>query len=79
MKKEVKLIDLMISFFHSRPEDYEKVAPKKSYIHVDEFKGPKELAEYLHELDQDDDKYNQYFQVRCLLHSDQCNPLPFIP
>jgi len=46
----------------ARPEDYEKVAPKKSYIHVDEFKGPKELAEYLHELDQDDDKYNQYFQ-----------------
>ena len=50
----------------ARPEDYEKVAPNNSYIHVDEFKGPKELAEYLHLLDNDDDLYNQYFQVRCL-------------
>ena len=48
----------------ARPEDYANVAPHNSYIHVDQFKGPEELAEYLHELDKDDVKYNQYFQVR---------------
>ena len=48
----------------ARPADYEKAAPYKSYIHVDQFKGPRELAEYLVELDRDDQKYNQYFQVR---------------
>ena len=47
----------------ARPQEYEKVAPYNSFIHVDQFKGPKELAEYLLELDKDDKKYNQYFQV----------------
>ena len=47
----------------ARPEDYERVAPYNSFIHVEQFKGPKELAEYLLELDKDDKKYNQYFQV----------------
>ena len=44
-------------------EEYERLAPSHSFIHVDQFKGPKELAEYLLELDSDDDKYNEYFQV----------------
>ena len=47
----------------ARPEDYANVAPHNSYIHVDQFEGPRELAEYLYELDSDDVKYNQYFQV----------------
>ena len=47
----------------ARPADYEKAAPYKSFIHVDQFKGPRELAEYLIELDRDDQKYNMYFQV----------------
>ena len=47
----------------ARPEDYERVAPYNSFIHVEQFKGPKELAEYLLELDKDDNEYNQYFQV----------------
>ena len=46
----------------ARPADYEAVAPHHSFIHVDEFPGPKELAQYLLELDRDDQKYNQYFQ-----------------
>ncbi len=46
----------------ARPEDYERTAPQHSYIHVDDFAGPKELAEYLRELDADDDKYNAYFR-----------------
>ena len=46
----------------ARPEDYEKSTPYKSYIHVDDYDSPKELAAYLHELDQDDNKYNEYFK-----------------
>ena len=46
----------------ARPEDYARAAPFHSYIHVDDFDGPKELAAYLHKLDQDDDLYQQYFQ-----------------
>lgn len=46
----------------SRPEDYERSAPERSYIHVDEFNSPKELAAYLHRLDKDDDLYNSYFR-----------------
>lgn len=44
------------------PEDYEKYAPLRSYIHTDHFKSPKELAEYLHILDKNDDLYNSYFK-----------------
>ncbi|KAF4530575.1 hypothetical protein B566_EDAN006781 [Ephemera danica] len=46
----------------ARPEDYAKSAPYKSYIHVDEFASPKELASYLHRLDVDDELYNEYFR-----------------
>lgn len=46
----------------ARPEDYEKSSPLKSYIHVDEFATPRELAAYLHRLDADDDLYNEYFR-----------------
>ncbi|KAF7991003.1 hypothetical protein HCN44_000808 [Aphidius gifuensis] len=46
----------------ARQEDYEKSAPYKSYIHVDEFTSAKELATWLHHLDQDDDLYNSYFK-----------------
>ena len=46
----------------ARPEEYARAAPYMSYIHVDEFRGPRQLAEYLLELDRDDAKYNQYFQ-----------------
>ena len=43
------------------PEDYRRAAPPHSFIHVDDFRSPKELAAYLHRLDQDDALYNQYF------------------
>ena len=49
----------------ARLEEYEAVAPYNSFIHVDQFKGPRELAEYLDQLDQDDDLYNEYFQGNC--------------
>ena len=44
-------------------EEYQRVAPQNSFIHVNQFKGPKELAEYLHVLDHDDKQYNEYFKV----------------
>ncbi|CAG5121936.1 unnamed protein product, partial [Candidula unifasciata] len=44
------------------PEDYERAAPPHSFIHVDDFESPKDLADYLHKLDKNDDLYNKYFQ-----------------
>ncbi|KAG5325419.1 FUCTA fucosyltransferase, partial [Acromyrmex heyeri] len=46
----------------AHPTDYARSSPYRSYIHVDEFESPKELAEYLHRLDRDDDLYNSYFR-----------------
>jgi len=48
----------------ARPRDYAKVAPPHSYIHVDNFAGPQELAKYLHLLSNNDTKYEEYFQWR---------------
>ncbi|XP_035700182.1 3-galactosyl-N-acetylglucosaminide 4-alpha-L-fucosyltransferase FUT3-like [Branchiostoma floridae] len=42
--------------------DYERLAPPHSYIHVDDFTSPKELANYLKMLDQDKDRYNAYLK-----------------
>ena len=42
--------------------DYELMAPNYSFIHVDDFGSPKELAEYLHLLDKDHQLYNEYFR-----------------
>jgi len=46
----------------ARPSDYAKVSPPHSYIHVDEFAGPKELADYLHYLSTNNTKYDEYFK-----------------
>ena len=46
----------------ARPEDYAKVAPLNSYIHVEQFSSPEHLADYLHMLDQNDDLYNSFFK-----------------
>ncbi|XP_054719006.1 glycoprotein 3-alpha-L-fucosyltransferase A-like [Uloborus diversus] len=54
--------DIVPIVMGARPEDYAKVAPPHSYIHVEEFAGPKELAQYLHLLDKNDTLYNSYFQ-----------------
>lgn len=62
--------DYLITFRHdvipivmgAPPEDYERVAPYHSYIHVEDFHSPMRLADYLHKLDKDDSLYNEYFQ-----------------
>jgi hypothetical protein len=42
-------------------KDYERVAPPNSFVHVKDFPGPKELAQYLIQLDKNDNEYNKYF------------------
>ncbi|XP_015378928.1 PREDICTED: glycoprotein 3-alpha-L-fucosyltransferase A-like [Diuraphis noxia] len=46
----------------ARREDYKRLAPDRSYLHVDDYESPKLLAEHLWRLDADDDLYNEYFR-----------------
>lgn len=46
----------------AHPEDYEYAGPPHSYIHVEDFGSPKALADYLLQLDQDEELYNSYFE-----------------
>ena len=41
---------------------YERVTPPNSFIHVDDFDSPAQLAGYLHVLRNNDDLYNSYFK-----------------
>ncbi|VDM37327.1 unnamed protein product [Toxocara canis] len=41
---------------------YERIAPPHSFIHVDDFDGPKNLANYLYEIDRNDALFNSYFK-----------------
>ncbi|CAG10371.1 unnamed protein product, partial [Tetraodon nigroviridis] len=45
-------------------ENYEKLVLGDSFIHVDDFNSPKDLADYLLYLDKNDDMYRKYFQWR---------------
>lgn len=47
--------------FGAHYEEYKRLLPPNSYIHVDQFESPKQLAKYLLFLSQNDDLYNQYF------------------
>lgn len=46
----------------AHPDDYARALPPKSYIHVDSFQSPRDLAVYLHQLDRNDVLYNEYFR-----------------
>jgi hypothetical protein len=37
---------------------------EKSFINVSDYSGPRELADHLHHLDQDDEAYGEYFAWR---------------
>ncbi|XP_077517824.1 glycoprotein 3-alpha-L-fucosyltransferase A-like isoform X2 [Amblyomma americanum] len=43
-------------------EEYRAAAPHHSYVHVEDFRSPKELAEYLLLLSRNRTLYNEYFQ-----------------
>ncbi|UYV75270.1 FUT7 [Cordylochernes scorpioides] len=46
----------------AHPEDYKRSSPPHSYIHVDDFQSPKELAAYLKVLDANATRYREYFK-----------------
>jgi hypothetical protein len=46
----------------AHPDDYKDTAPPHSYIHVEDFKSPKELADYLMKINANDTLYNEYFE-----------------
>ncbi|XP_074657226.1 glycoprotein 3-alpha-L-fucosyltransferase A-like [Tubulanus polymorphus] len=54
--------DVVPIVYGAHKDDYERVAPPHSFIHVDDFESPKQLAEYLHRLDKNDHLYNSYFR-----------------
>lgn len=56
--KDYNLIPIVMG---SHPNDYYRSSPHHSYIHVDDFDTPKELAQYLHLLDKNDHLYNKFF------------------
>lgn len=43
-------------------EDYLSHTPEHSFIHVDDFASPKDLADFLLLLDRNDTLYNEYFE-----------------
>ncbi|KAL6473359.1 hypothetical protein MHYP_G00169200 [Metynnis hypsauchen] len=45
-------------------ENYEEFVPRDSFIHVDDFQTPQELAEHLKLLDQNQEMYEKYFAWR---------------
>ena len=46
----------------ARREDYQRISPPGSFIHVDDFRDPQHLAEYLHDVDRNFTLYSQYFR-----------------
>ncbi|VDN57722.1 unnamed protein product [Dracunculus medinensis] len=53
--------DILPVVMGASKEFYQKVAPPNSFIHVNDFTGPEELAMYLHKLDRNYALFNNYF------------------
>ena len=53
----------MLPILYGAPmEDYLKVAPPDSFLHLDNFTTIEELARYIRRLDANDEEYNKYFE-----------------
>ncbi|VDL89251.1 unnamed protein product [Schistocephalus solidus] len=48
------------------PEDYYRIAPPNSYIHIGQFPTLGKLAEFIHYLDRNDTAYSAYFAWKAL-------------
>ncbi|KAM4641733.1 3-galactosyl-N-acetylglucosaminide 4-alpha-L-fucosyltransferase FUT3-like [Discoglossus pictus] len=48
--------------------NYERYLPGNAFIHIDDFSSPMELANFLLELDKDNEKYWKYFAWRSHFH-----------
>ena len=48
----------------AHPLDYARISPPNSFIHVDWFANPRELAEYLLAIDKDNARYNTFHMWR---------------
>ena len=46
----------------AHPDDYKRVAPIGSYLHVEDFGSPAALARTLLKLDEEDEEYNKFFR-----------------
>ena len=45
-------------------QDYQRIAPPHSYIHVDHFESPSQMMEYLVQVSENEDLFNSYFWWR---------------
>ena len=45
----------------ARKSTYDLLGPPGAFIHIDDFSGPEDLAQYLNELDGDDRLFNKFF------------------
>ena len=52
-------------------EDFKQIAPRHSYIHVDDYDNIEELVEYINYLDKHDDAYMKYFHWRKVLEESE--------
>lgn len=60
---EIALGHNVLTIVMSNPtEDYEKYAPHRMYIYLNDFASSKALTGYLHELDENDELYKAYFK-----------------
>nr|XP_039253003.1 4-galactosyl-N-acetylglucosaminide 3-alpha-L-fucosyltransferase FUT6-like [Styela clava] len=54
----------------AKRQDYEKVAPPDSFIHIEDFQSAMDLVDYLTYLDHNDTAYSQYFRWREVVKDD---------
>lgn len=60
--KNALMNDVIPIVMGGRREEYERLGPPNSFIHVNDFESVESLAKYLKLLDEDDTLYNSYFR-----------------